>query len=108
MSHLERKTQRVARWRGGAVARWRGGAVARWRTSDQKLRWCAAALLQLEARLGCIKGCEQLLLQQSALRNKLHLAKPAAACAVAQALPEIQLEVGYFHEKSQCCFTRSV
>jgi hypothetical protein len=47
-------------------------------------------------------------LQQAALRNTLHLAKPAAACAVAQALPEIQLEVGYFHEKSQCCFTRSV
>jgi hypothetical protein len=82
--------------------------VARWRTSDQKLRWCAAALLQLEPRLRRIKGCEQLLLQQAALRNTLHLAKPAAACAVAQALPEIQLEVGYFHEKSQCCFTRSV
>ena len=63
MSQLERKTQRVARWR----------------TSDQKLRWCAAALLQLEPRLRRIKGCEQLPLLQAALRNKLHLAKPAAA-----------------------------
>jgi transposase-like protein len=63
MSQLERKTQRVARWR----------------TSDQKLRWCAAALLQLEPRLRRIKGCEQLPLLQAALRNKLHLAKRAAA-----------------------------
>jgi putative transposase len=63
MSQLERKTQRVARWR----------------TSDQRLRWCAAALLQLEPRLRRIKGCEQLPLLQAALRNKLHLAKPVAA-----------------------------
>ena len=63
MSQLERKTQRVARWR----------------TSDQKLRWCAAALLQLEPRLRRIKGCDQLPLLQSALANKLHLTKLAAA-----------------------------
>ena len=63
MSQLERKTQRVARWR----------------TSDQKLRWCAAALLQIEPRFRRIKGCAQLPLLQSALRDKLHLATPAAA-----------------------------
>jgi hypothetical protein len=49
------------------------------RTSDQKLRWCAAALLQLEPRLRRIKGCEQLPLLQAALRYKLQLAKPAVA-----------------------------
>ena len=63
MSQLERKTQRVARWR----------------TSDQKLRWCAAALLQIEPRFRRIKGCAQRPLLQSALRDKLHLATPAAA-----------------------------
>jgi hypothetical protein len=54
MSQLERKTQRVARWR----------------TSDQKRRWCAAALLQLEPRLRRIKGGDQLPLLQAALRSK--------------------------------------
>jgi len=63
MSQLERKTQRVARWR----------------TRDQQLRWCAAALLQLEPRLRRLTGCDQLPLLQAALRNKLHLATPAAA-----------------------------
>jgi hypothetical protein len=53
--------------------------VARWRTSDQKLRWCAAALLQLEPRLRRIKGGDQLPLLQAALRSKLHLATPTAA-----------------------------
>ena len=63
MSQLERKTQRVARWR----------------TSDQKLGWCATALLQIAPRFRRIKGCAQLPLLQSALRDKLHLATPAAA-----------------------------
>jgi hypothetical protein len=44
-----------------------------------EIRWYAAALLQLEPRLRRIKGCEQLPLLQAALRNKLHLAKPAVA-----------------------------
>jgi putative transposase len=57
MSPLERKTQRVARWR----------------TSDQRLRWCAATLIQIEPRLRRIKGYEQLPLLQATLRNTLHL-----------------------------------
>jgi len=63
MSQLERNTQRVSHWR----------------TSDQKLRCCAASILQLEPRLRRVKGHDQLLLLQSALANKLHLAKHAAA-----------------------------
>ena len=30
--------------------------VDRWRTSDQKLRWCAAALLAVEPRLRLVKN----------------------------------------------------
>lgn len=63
MSQLERKTHRVSQWR----------------TSDQKLRWCAAAIPQIEPRLRRVKGHDHLPLLQAALANKLHLAKAAAA-----------------------------
>jgi len=63
MSQLERKTHRVSHWR----------------TSDQKLRWCAAAILQIEPRLRRVKGHDHLPLLHAALTNKLHLAKAAAA-----------------------------
>jgi transposase-like protein len=45
--------------------------VARWRTSDQKQRWCAATLLQLEPRFRRVKGVKHLPLLQAALRPKL-------------------------------------
>ncbi len=53
--------------------------VDRWRTSDQRLRWCAAALLKLEQQFRRVKGCEHLPLLQRALQGKLSLATDAAA-----------------------------
>ena len=38
----------------------RTAKVDHWRTSDQKQRWCAAALLQIEARLRKVKGFRHL------------------------------------------------
>lgn len=45
--------------------------VDRWRTSDQKLRWCAAALLAVEPRLRLVKNYRQLPLLERALANTL-------------------------------------
>lgn len=42
--------------------------VDRWRTSDQKLRWCAAALLAAEAKFRRIKGHNKLPLLERALK----------------------------------------
>jgi len=63
MSQLARKTHRVSRWR----------------TSDQKLRWCAATLLQIEPRFRRVKGCAKLSLLQKALANRLHRIEATAA-----------------------------
>lgn len=41
--------------------------VDHWRTSDQKLRWCAAALLAAEAQFRRVKGYEKLSLLKRAL-----------------------------------------
>ena len=57
MARVEAKTQRVGRWR----------------TSDQKQRWCAATLLQIEQNFRRVRGCKHLALLQTALTNKLHL-----------------------------------
>ena len=38
----------------------RTAKVDHWRTSDQKQRWCAAALLQIEPRLRKVKGYRHL------------------------------------------------
>lgn len=46
----------------------RVGKVDRWRTSDQKHRWLAAALLEIEPRLRRIKGYRALPLLRQALR----------------------------------------
>jgi transposase-like protein len=53
--------------------------VDRWRTSDQKLRWCAAALLAVEPRLRRIKNYQQLPLLERALAGTLPLASHVAA-----------------------------
>lgn len=52
--------------------------VGRWRTSDQKQRWCAATLLQIEQRFRRVKGVKSLPLLQAALDPKLSV-HPAAA-----------------------------
>lgn len=62
MARLEAKTRRVTRWR----------------TSDQKLRWCAAALWAMERQFRRIKGYRHLPLLQQALTTKL-VSSPAAA-----------------------------
>jgi len=45
--------------------------VARCRSRDQKQRWCAATLLQLEPRFRRVKGANHLPLLQAAIRPKL-------------------------------------
>lgn len=63
MARVEAKTRRVDRWR----------------TSDQKLRWCAATLMQVEQQFRKVKGCKKLGLLQQALKRKLHLVSSTAA-----------------------------
>ncbi len=46
--------------------------VTRWRTSDQKQRWLAAALLDIEPRLRRIKGFRALPLLRSTLTAEVH------------------------------------
>jgi hypothetical protein len=53
--------------------------VDRWRTSDQKLRWCAAALLAVEAQFRRVKGWAQLSLLERALGLKISNPSRAAA-----------------------------
>lgn len=62
MAQIERKTQRVDHWR----------------TSEQKQRWCAAALLQIEKNFRCVRGFKHMPLLQAALTRKLHLSTAAA------------------------------
>jgi len=47
------------------------GRVDRWRTSDQKLRWCAAALLAVEKQFRRVKGYTHLPLLERALAAKM-------------------------------------
>ena len=63
MARLEAKTQRVTRWR----------------TSDQKLRWCGAALDAMERQFRRVKGYRHLPLLKQALHRKLSLTNAAAA-----------------------------
>jgi hypothetical protein len=53
--------------------------VDRWRTSDQKLRWCAAALLAVEQQFRRVKGWPHLPLLERALRAKIPPSADAAA-----------------------------
>ena len=53
--------------------------VDRWRTSDQKLRWCAAALLAVEPRLRRVKTYQQLPLLERALAGTISPASHVAA-----------------------------
>ena len=53
--------------------------VTRWRTSDQKQRWCAAALLVMETQFRRVKGHTQLPLLHRALRATLPHAHVDAA-----------------------------
>jgi transposase-like protein len=53
MSRVEHRTRRVARWQ----------------TSDQRLRWCASALLDVERNFRSVKGYKKLHLLQAALQR---------------------------------------
>ena len=57
----------------------RTAKVDRWRTSDQKLRWCAAALGVMERQFRRVKGYTQLPLLLQALTAKIKLPRDAAA-----------------------------
>jgi transposase-like protein len=57
----------------------RTAKVDRWRTSDQKLRWCAAALGVLERQFRRVKGYTRLPLLQRALTAKISAPRGAAA-----------------------------
>ena len=63
MARLEAKTHRVTRWR----------------TSDQKLRWCAAALRATERHFRRVKGYRYLPLLRQALQSRLSLTNATAA-----------------------------
>jgi transposase-like protein len=63
MARLEAKTQRVDHWR----------------TSDQKLRWCGAALLAVEQQFRRVKGYTHLPLLINALKAKISNVTEAAA-----------------------------
>jgi len=52
--------------------------ITRWRTSDQKQRWCAATLLEIEKQFRKVKGHEHLGLLHAALRGKLSRSLAAA------------------------------
>ena len=52
--------------------------VTRWRTSDQKQRWCAATLLEIEKQFRKVKGHQHLGLLQAALRGTLSSSLAAA------------------------------
>ena len=52
--------------------------VGRWRTSDQKQRWCAATLLQIEQQFRRVRAHQKLPLLQRALTGKLPLHIAAA------------------------------
>jgi len=56
----------------------RTGRVTHWRTSDQKQRWCAAALLALEPRLRKVKGYRHLRTLATALRRETPASRAAA------------------------------
>jgi transposase-like protein len=56
----------------------RTGKVDHWRTSDQKQRWCAAALLQIEPRLRKVKGYQALTQLVQALKVTQVRARDAA------------------------------
>ena len=62
MSRLEARTARVTRWR----------------TSDQKQRWCAAALWAMEKRFRRVKGCRHLHMLKAALTSPSTFAHAAA------------------------------
>lgn len=53
--------------------------VDRWRTSDQKLRWCASALLAVEQQFRRVKGCTNLPLLERALQARITPSTNAAA-----------------------------
>jgi len=49
----------------------RTARVDHWRTSDQKLRWCAAALFAVEAQFRRIKNFDKLILLERALQSNI-------------------------------------
>ena len=57
----------------------RTAKVDRWRTSDQKLRWCAAALGVMERQFRRVKGYTHLPLLQRVLAAKIPTPRDAAA-----------------------------
>jgi transposase-like protein len=57
----------------------RTAKVDRWRTSDQKLRWCAAALGVMERQFRRVKGYTHLALLHRALAAKISPPRDAAA-----------------------------
>jgi transposase-like protein len=61
----------------------RTGKVDRWRNSDQKQRWVASALLDIEPRLRRIKGYRHLPTLRAALRADIQGKEVAAVNAVA-------------------------
>lgn len=56
----------------------RTGRMTRWQMSDQKQRWCAAALLAMEPRLRHVKGSRHLRTLATALGRESRPSRDAA------------------------------
>ena len=54
-----------------------------WKNSNQRQRWLATALLDIEPRLRTVVGYQQLRLLREALQRELKIRKPANALAKA-------------------------
>ena len=57
----------------------RTGKVDYWKTSNQRQRWLATALLDIEPRLRRIKGCKHLPLLRQAMRTQMKTETKKAA-----------------------------
>ena len=56
-----------------ALVEERCGKVEAWKNSNQRQRWLATALLDIEPRLQRVRGYRHLLLLREALRRELHI-----------------------------------
>ena len=69
--------------------------VDHWRSSDQKRRWCAATLLQIERQCRSVKGVKHLPLLQRTLRSTIRMTPAATGAAPTRHSPELQLIPGH-------------
>ena len=72
----------------------RTGKVDRWRNSEQKQRWLATAILDIEPRLRTVVGYRHLLRLRAALQSSSNRSGNAVARMMTRSRSEFQLEKG--------------